>query len=111
MSKIRYPPRLVILGYVHIFLWLIVTFFVQITEWPEDDKYKPIYYDNLNWACEINFSHTYNPTTKEVDQHSTKNETCGQQGLQPKVNSTLGCHNLFNTYYCDILGADKNNTV
>ena len=60
MSKIRYPPRLAILGYVHIVLWLILTYVVQITTWPEDLLYKPVYNENLNWICKDNFSHLFN---------------------------------------------------
>ena len=78
MSKIRYPPRLVILGYVHILVWLFGTYLAQITTWPEDDKFKPIYYENLNWACKVNFSHTYhNNETKTLDIDSTLPSSCG----------------------------------
>lgn len=101
MSKIRYPPRLVILGYVHICVWLVLTYIMQITSWPEDDEYKPIYYENLNWACEVNFSYTFkeNEATKTVNQTSTAPKTCHE--INPNF-TTDDCHNLFRTYFCDL---------
>lgn len=107
MSKIRYPPRLVILGYVHIFVWLFLTYIMQITSWPEDDKYKPIYYENLNWACQENFSYTYLDSTKKtVGPNSTDSMTCKQREINDSTLTSNDCHNLFRTYYCDIEGLD-----
>ena len=71
----------------------------------------PIYYNNLNWACDSNFlfyTNTDPNNTNVINQTLVASVTCGEAEKQLGHNKTFDCHNLFENYYCNVGDAKVN---